>query len=109
VKDWQWNLEEGVFFISDWELQYFDIRENRFDLLARLGINLENLLINKKNDYLILSSDQEILVYDLQTSYMTTILETEKISSPVLDAEKDLLYFWGKLGDQQGVYRISVK
>ena len=43
VKAWQWNAEDGIFFISDWELQYFDLKEGRFDLLARLGINLESL------------------------------------------------------------------
>lgn len=109
VKAWQWNSDEGIFFISDWELQYFNLKEGRFDLLARLGINLEDLLMNEKNKYLLLSSEQEVVVYDLKTAYMTTILEAEKISSPVLDANKDLLYFWGKLEDQQGVYRISVK
>ena len=109
VKAWQWNGEEGIFFISDWELQSFNLKEGRFDLLARLGINLEGLLMNERNKYLLLSSAKEIVVYDLKTAYMTTILEAEKISSPVLDANKDLLYFWGKLEDQQGVYRISVK
>ena len=109
VKDWQWNSNEGIFFISDWELQYFNLKEGRFDLLARLGINLESLLINERNKYLLLSSNQEVVVYDLRTSYMTTILKAEKISSPALDPGKDLLYFWSKLEDQQGVYRISVK
>ena len=109
VKAWQWNGDEGIFFISDWELQYFNLKEGRFDLLARLGINLENLLINEKNKYLLLSSEQEVVVYDLKNAYMTTILQAEKISSPVLDADNDLLYFWGKLEDQQGVYRVSVK
>lgn len=109
VKAWQWNGDEGIFFISDWELQYFNLKEGRFDLLARLGINLESLLINEKNKYLLLSSAQEVVVYDLKNAYMTTILKVEKISSPVLDTNNDLLYFWGKLEDQQGVYRISVK
>ncbi|NCN22477.1 PEGA domain-containing protein [Candidatus Falkowbacteria bacterium] len=109
VKAWQWNNDEGIFFISDWELQYFNLKEGHFDLLARLGINLEDLLINEKNKYLLLSSKQEVVVYDLKTAYMTTIIQAEKISSPVLDKNNDLLYFWGQIEDQQGVYRISVK
>lgn len=109
VKDWSWDEDGGIFFITDWELQYFNPKENRFQLLARLSDNLEKLLINKENNYLLIFSIKNINVLDLKTNYITTILEAEKITSPVLDKSENLLYFWGRIKDQQGVYRISIK
>lgn len=109
VKDWSWDEDGGIFFITDWELQYFNIKENRFQLLARLSSNLERLLINKEKNYLLLFSKTNINVLDLKTNHITTILEAEKIISPVIDKDEDLLYFWGQIKDQQGVYRISIK
>lgn len=109
VKDWQINGDEGIFFINDWELQYFNLKGNYFNLLVRLGTNLKELALNKNKNYIILSSDQEIIIFDLKTTYLTSILKAEKIASPVLDEKNDLLYFWSQLEDQQGVYRISIK
>lgn len=109
VEDWSWDKNGGIFFITNWELQYFDAKENRFQLLARLSDNLEKLLLNTEKDYLLLLSLNNVNVLDLKTNHLTTILIAEKITSPVLDKEENLLYFWGEIKDQQGVYRISIK
>ena len=109
VKDWQVNGDEGLFFINDWELQYFNLKAGYFNLLVRLGTNLKELALNKNKNYIILTSNQEIIIFDLKTTYLTSILKAEKIASPVLDEKSDLLYFWSQLEDQQGVYRISIK
>ena len=109
LNDWQWLSNNEIVFINDWELSYFNIKKNKLSIMSRLSVPLKNLIINSQKKYLVIASDKKIIIYDLRSSFITTILEAEKIKSPVLDRSKDLLYFWGKLNDQQGVYRISVR
>lgn len=109
VNDWQYLSANEILLINDWELKRFNIEENRLELLTRLGNKLEKIIINENKKYLILLEENKIIIYDLRTKFLTTILEAEKIKSPALDKNKDLLYFWGKLKDQQGIYRISIK
>lgn len=108
VKDWA-QASHGIFFITDWELKYFDIQQGRSHLLARFSINLENIKVNENKNYLVVSADKEIIVYDLKNGFTTNILKAEEISSPALDKNNNFLYFWGRIENQQGVYRISIK
>lgn len=109
VNDWQWLSTNEVLIINDWELKHYNIQEGQLKLLTRLGNKLEKLIVNENKKYLILLGDNKIIIYDLKTRFLTTILEAEKIKSSALDKNKDLLYFWGKLKEQQGVYRISIR
>lgn len=108
VKNWA-QANNGLFFISDWELKYYNFHEAKIDLLARFSINLENIEINESKNYLIVSGEKDIIIYDLKSGLTTNILKAEEISSPALDINNNFLYFWGKIDNQQGVYRISIK
>lgn len=109
VNDWQWLTNNEVLVINDWELKHYNIQEGQLSLLTRLGNKLEKLIINENKKYLILLGENKVIVYDLKTRFLTTILEAEKIKYPALNKSKDLLYFWGKFKEQQGVYRISIR
>lgn len=108
VKDWV-QTSDGLIFISDWELKWYNLQHGQSGLLTRFSFELEHVKINEAKKYLILIGNQEVVVYDLKSGFNTSILKAEEINSPALDKSNNFLYFWGKVEDQQGVYRISIK
>ena len=109
VDDWAFISNNELIYIDKWELKHLNIERNTTQLLFRISSALENVLYNENRRYLVLSSQEELMIFDLRTNHLTTILRAEKILSPVIDKSNHYLYFWGKLENQQGVYRISIR
>jgi hypothetical protein len=109
VNDWQWADEYTVFFINDWEINMFNLKNGEKYLINRFSKTLNNIILNSKENYIIVTDDKNIRVVDLKNNYNTTLLKADVLHSPVLDTANNYLYFWSKLKKGSGVYRIEVK
>lgn len=109
ANDWDLANDGTIFFINNWEIQRFNIEQNKSELLTRLSEPLKEISADQKDNYLIFNSEKKIGVYDLKTGFVTIVLEADKIGSSALDTKNDILYFWGKVGGQAGVYSIPIK
>jgi len=112
IKDaysWQWLDKNTLLYNNAWEIFRFDIPSNNSSLLTRVGEELQQIIWNKDRDYIILATTDSLRIYDPRLETTTHLLQTNKISAPVLDADNNILYFWAKIGQQSGIYKIILQ
>ena len=109
IISWQWLDNNTLFYNNNWEIYFFDLQQNKSSLLTRVGEEIKNIIWNSANDYLIFSTANSLSAYDLRVNLITKIFQTEKIGPPVLDNKNNTLYFWAKIGQQEGVYSLLLQ
>lgn len=109
VISWNWIDDNNLLYNNNWEIYRLDINLNTNVLITRVGEAISSLAWNAKKNYLIFSTAKSLNALDLVTGNITKIFQTEKISSPVLNEKSDMLYFWAKVGQQEGVYSLLLQ
>ncbi len=109
IISWAWLDDNTLVYNNNWEIYLFDLRQNSASLLTRVGEEIRQIIWNSRNDYLIFSTDSGLNVYDLKIGLITKIFQAEKIGSPVLDDKNGTLYFWAKIGKQEGIYSLLLQ
>lgn len=109
IASWQWLDDKTLFYNNEWEIYSLDLEQNNNTLITRFGEKIEKIIWNEKNKYLIFSTEKSLNAIELEFGAITTILKTEQLFSPVLDKKNDILYFWGKTKNQEGIYKILLK
>lgn len=111
IKDaysWQWLDKNTLLYNNAWEIFRFDIPNNNSSLLTRVGEELQQIVWNNDRDYIIMATTDSLQIYDPRLKTTTQLLQTNKISAPVLDADSNVLYFWAKIGQQSGIYKTML-
>jgi hypothetical protein len=98
-----------ILYNNSWEIRSFDLSTNKISLITRVGEEIKRVIWNKNKNYFIFTTDKTISAINREQGIITTIFKTEKISSPVLDEKGGNLYFWAKIGQQEGVYHIMLQ
>ncbi len=106
---WQWIDKSHLFYNNNWEIYLVDLENNNQSLLTRLGEEIQTLVYNKNNNYLIYTSRSGLYAYDLQIGISTKIFPNETVVSPVIDQKNNTLYFWAKIDQQAGVYKLRLQ
>ncbi len=109
VFSWQWLNPETLAYNNNWEIYIYNLKEGNASLLTRFGEEITKIIWNKNNNYLILATANNLYAYDLKFGINTRILQTDKINSPILDEKNDTLYFWSKIGNTTGVYKLLIQ
>jgi len=109
VTSWQWLNDEQLLYSNNWEIYLFDLRQNQTTLITRVSEEIKNLLWHKGNDYLIFSTATSLNAADFRNGTITTIFKTEQLSSPLLDNKNNAIYFYAKIGQQEGIYKLSLQ
>jgi len=109
VTSWQWLNDEQLLYSNSWEIYLFDLRQNQATLITRVSEEITNILWHSSNDYLIFSTDTSLNAADFKNGAITTIFKTEKIASPLMDEKNSAIYFYAKIGQQAGVYKLSLQ
>ena len=109
IISWEWVDDNTLLYNNSWEIYLFDLKQNSSSLLTRVSEELKKIIWNKEKNYLIFSTEKSLAVFDLTNGLTTTIFKTEKISTPVLDDKSNILYFWAKIGQQEGVYEFVLQ
>lgn len=109
VVSWQWLDDQTLFYNNDWEIYLFDLQKNNNSLLTRVGEKIIKIIWNKNKNYLIFSTANSLSAYDPKIGLITKILTVNSVATPVLDNPNDTLYFWAKIGQQEGVYSLLLQ
>ncbi|MFA5753843.1 MAG: PEGA domain-containing protein [Patescibacteria group bacterium] len=106
---WQWLDENTILYNNSWEIHSFDLKTNNVSLITRVAEEITKIIWHQDKNYLVFATDKTLNTIDRENGTITVIFKTEKILSPVLDEKGDSLYFWAKIGQQEGVYRIMLQ
>jgi hypothetical protein len=109
VLSWQWLDDSTILYNNNWEIYRLNLTQNQSALLTRVGQPIVKIIWNSHNNYLIFSTANGLYAYDLTVGLTTQIFTATAVSSPVLDGTSDILYFWARIGRQEGVYSLLLQ
>ncbi len=109
IKTWRWLNDDQLIYHNDFEIYLLDLKQNNTTLITRIGEEIEEMIYNNSDNYLIFSTMKSLNVVDLRNDNITTLFRSENISSPTLNKKNDTLYFTAQIGQQKGIYKILVR
>lgn len=108
VLDWQWLDDNTLLYNNAWEIYRADNQSSPI-LLTRVGEEISGLVWNSNKEYLVFATTGGLNALDLKTATITSLLRTEKAAYPILDTKSNTLYFWARIGGQEGIYRLLLQ
>ena len=109
IENWQVLKNNSILYTNNLEIYTFDLTTQKNELITRRSEALNDIIWNESGNYLIFSDKNSLNVFDFKNRTTTKLLNGENISSPVLDERGKNLYFWGKIENREGIYKISLE
>jgi len=109
IKNWAVVNNQSLIYTNDFEIYVFNLANSRVDLITRLSEEINSIIWNDSGNYLIFSSPTTLNVLDFKNRNATLLFRAEKIAFPALDTKNDNLYFWAKIGQQEGIYKMLMQ
>ncbi len=110
-KEGIWISDNQIIYKNDIELFMYDLRLNESELITRVSEKINKILWHEKEQYIIYSTNSSLYIIDwINRKYtITKILSLETIKSPFLNSSNDTVYFLSKIGQQSGLYKLSIQ
>lgn len=109
IKSWSIFDNQSLVYANDFEIYIFNFSNNRTDLITRRSEQIDKIMWSATGNYLIFSSPTTLNVLDFKNRNATLLFRAEKISSPIIDEKNNNLYFWAKVGQQEGIYKMLLQ
>lgn len=109
IKNWAVRDNQSLIYTNDFEIYVFNFEDNNVDLITRRGEEISDIVWNTTGNYLIFSSPNTLNVLDFKNRNTTSLFKAETVASPVFDSKNDTLYFWARIGQQEGVYKMLMQ
>ncbi|MFZ4632258.1 MAG: PEGA domain-containing protein [Patescibacteria group bacterium] len=109
INNWSLFNNQALIYTNDFEIYIFNFSNSRSDLITRRSEKIKEIIWNTTGNYLIFSEEKNLNVLDFKNRNTTTLVSADKISSPVLDIKNNNLYFWAKIGDKNGIYKMLMQ
>lgn len=111
VKYTCWVNGNKLLYANDFEIWLFDLENNQKTLLTRISQTITGIIWHPSNNYIIYSTDTAINTIELderEKRNITEIIKLDEIAFPVLNQKGDALYFYAKIGNQEGLYKLTI-
>ena len=111
IKRADWVNGNKLLYANDFEIWLFDLKNNKKTLLTRISKVINSVLWHPSNNYVIYSTDTAVntIELDKREKYnITEIIKLDKIAFPALNQKGDTLYFYAKIGNQEGLYKLAI-
>jgi hypothetical protein len=115
VKYTYWVDENKLLYANDFEiwLAYFNSASSaQKTLLTRISGPINKILWHPSNNYVIYSADNAIHTIELddrEKHNITELIKLDNIAFPRINEEGDTLYFYAKIGNQEGLYKLTIQ
>lgn len=111
IKRADWVNDNKLLYANDFEIWLFDLKNNKKTLLTRISKVINSVLWHPSNNYIIYSTDTAVntIELDKREKYnITEIIKLDKIAFPALNQKGNTLYFYAKIGNQEGLYKLKI-
>lgn len=112
IKTAHWVMDERLLCANDFEIWIYDIASKRQTLLTRISDKINQVIWHPSNNYVIYSTDRALNSIELDERNhrnITEIIRLDQISSPSLNQEGDRIFFSGRIGRQEGYYKLNLQ
>lgn len=112
IKYAYWINDEKMLYANNFEIWIFDLKNNKKTLLTRISKAITGVIWHPNNNYIIYSTDTAInsIELDEREKYnITEITKFNKIKFLFLNNKGDALYFYAKIGNQEGLYKLMIQ
>jgi len=112
VKYANWVDNNRLIYANDFEIWFYEVNLNKKTLLTRISQGITNVFWHPSNNYIIYSTDKAINILELDQREKRSIIELIKfdwIKWPLLNKKGDILYFYAKIGNQEGLYKLAIQ
>ncbi len=108
---WSDNAKK-ILYYSDFEISTFNFENGQKDLVTRYSEVISQAIWHPENKYIIYKAENKIKVIEAdEQKYKNDIqlAELQKISQIILDDQGNNIYFNGRAGTQQGIYKLEIQ
>jgi len=112
VKNTHWIDDDKLLYSTDFEIWMLDTRSGDKILLTRISNIIKDVFWHPNNRHIIFATNKNINILELdnrEKHNITKLVELENISSPILTEKGDTLYFYSKIGNQEGLYKLAIQ
>jgi hypothetical protein len=109
VKGFDFIDGNSFVYFTDFEIYTFNsIVSDRF-LIGRFENSTKSIVWHPK-DYIVYTNRNDIFILDLKhDNQLIKLVSLEWVSNLLLDKRRGILYFSGKIANQEGVYRLFIQ
>ncbi len=111
IKYGEWINDKILLYANDFEIWTLNLEKAKMELLTRLSPQITGLTKTDDENYLIYFTPESINVLEKnsgETIRITELIKLDKILAPVLNENGDILYFYAKIGNQEGLYKLNI-
>jgi len=109
ISNWVFLGNKTLLYANDFEIYIFDLENERSELITRRSDKIINLIWNKSDNYLIFTGGNSLNIFDFKNKNTTTLINAEKITSPVFDEKNKNIYFWARINEEEGIYKMNLQ
>ncbi|MCU0679574.1 MAG: PEGA domain-containing protein [Planctomycetes bacterium] len=108
----KWVNEHRLLYANESEIWLYDSRDGRKTLLTRLSREITDIFWHPSNNYIIFTTSDSVNIIELddrEKRSITEILNLPDIKWPHLNDKGDALYFYARIGNQPGLYKLAIQ
>ena len=112
VSNARWINNDKLIYANDYELWIYDVKNYYKILLTRISEQITNVFPFTNENYLFYATERNINIMEMDSRDKYNIIklvELEKIKDPYLNKDGDALYFYSKIGNNAGIYKLVIQ
>jgi hypothetical protein len=111
IKTTLWTDSNNLLYTNDFEIWLYNLETKSKTLITRISDTINNAILHPSKDYIIYSTKQTINAIELdkrEKRNSTELIKLDSIDSFILTKD-NILYFLGKIGNLEGLYKFLIQ
>jgi len=107
-----WVTDTKLLYANDFEIWLYDLESFNKIILTRISNKIDNIIWHPNNNYIIYNTNNNINIIELDNREkynVTNLINLDNIKNLHLNDEGDVLYFYSKIGNQEGIYKLFIQ
>jgi hypothetical protein len=108
----KWVNDNLLLYASGLEIWLYDLTSHKSTLLTRLSQTITDIFWHPSNNYVIYTTTDAVSVIELDDRAkrnITVLTRLSEIEWPILSSDGSTLYFFGRIGSQEGLYKLELQ
>lgn len=108
----EWVNNEKFLFANDFEIWTMNMKSGEITLVTRISEKIQKIITPPNDNYIIYATEKTINVIELDNRdryNITKLIEMDEIKFPFLNKEGETLYFYGRMNNNEGLYKLFIQ